>query len=99
MIPGGFGLFGRLTVFARHDFAAEGWGVSTKLWDPLRYVSRSAYADSDKQDGNVVNAEADHLALRADGKEVDSLAADGVGYEEVVSGIEIRGDQRFKILR
>ncbi|MDO8631259.1 MAG: DUF362 domain-containing protein, partial [Phycisphaerales bacterium] len=42
-----------------NDFAAEGWSVSTRLWDAFRTVSVGEYANSDVADGYVLSAALD----------------------------------------
>jgi len=42
-----------------NDFAAEGWSVSTKLWDAFRTVSVGEYSGGDATDGYVVAATPD----------------------------------------
>lgn len=65
-----------------NDFAAEGWGVSTKLWDAFRTASVGEYASGDVADGYVLSTALDpETAIRASYPKFQSPRGTGISYK------------------
>lgn len=65
-----------------NEFAAEGWSVSTRLWDSFRTISVGEYASGDAADGYVVSSSLDpETAIRVSYPKFQSPRGTPISYK------------------
>jgi hypothetical protein len=76
---------GQSVQYVVNDFAAEGWRVSTSLWDNIRQNPVGEYASGDLNDGYVLATEADpQTGIRVSYPKFRTVAGTYLSYKEGV---------------